>query len=129
MPGCITQNNGYAQQNTFIRVLIQTPEKKSGMNLQQIQTIDDVILKWTGKIDDYLVDFSMKLARNGAWKFANEFSLVPENEMATALTNRDQRVARKVYVILKPGLVATIALRIIRITERGSVAEKIRKLK
>jgi hypothetical protein len=85
-------------------------------------------LKWTGKTDDYLVDFSMKLARNGAWKFAGEFSLVPENEMATALTNRDQRVARKVYVILKPGLIATIALRIIRITERGSVAEKIRKL-
>ncbi|MDO9615376.1 MAG: DUF5995 family protein [Bacteroidota bacterium] len=129
MPGYITQNNGYAQQNTFIRVLIQTPEKKSGMNLQQIQTIDDVILKWTGKIDDYLVDFSMKLARNGAWKFANEFSLVPENEIKKALTNRDQRVARKVKVILKPGWVAIIVLRIIRITERGSVAEKIRKLK
>lgn len=86
------------------------------------------ILKWTGKIDDYLIDFSMKLARNGAWKFANEFSLVPENEKETAIIKRDQRVARKVYVILKPGLAATMALRIIRITERGSVAEKIRKM-
>ncbi len=86
------------------------------------------VLKWSGKIDDYLIDFSMKLARNGAWKFANEFSLIPENEKETAIVKRDQRVARKVYVILKPGLTATMALRIIRITERGSVAEKIRKM-
>ena len=86
------------------------------------------VLKWSGKIDDYLIGFSMKLARNGAWKFANEFSLIPENEKETAIVKRDQRVARKVYVILKPGLTATMALRIIRITERGSVAEKIRKM-
>jgi len=86
------------------------------------------ILKWTGKIDDYLVDFSMKLARNGAWKFASEFSLIPENKKETALFTRDQKVSRKVNIILKPGLAATIALRIIRISERGTVAEKIRKM-
>ncbi|OFX63537.1 MAG: hypothetical protein A2066_11690 [Bacteroidetes bacterium GWB2_41_8] len=86
------------------------------------------ILKWTGKIDDYLVDFSMKLARDGAWKFANEFSLVSETEKVKAIITRDKRVAGKVNIILKPGLPATLALRIIRITERGTVAEKIRKM-
>lgn len=86
------------------------------------------ILKWTGKIDDYLVDFSMKLARNGAWKFANEFSLVPETEKESAIATRDKKVAGKVNIILKPGLAATFALRIIRITEHGTVAEKIRKM-
>lgn len=86
------------------------------------------ILKWTGKIDDYLVDFSMKLARDGAWKFANEFSAVTEKEVATAIANRDQRVTAKTKVILKPGRMATFALRIIRITERGTIAEKIGKM-
>ncbi|MBA4410860.1 MAG: hypothetical protein C0397_15730 [Odoribacter sp.] len=86
------------------------------------------ILKWSGKVDDYLVDFSMKLARNGAWKFANQLSTVPESERENEVARRDQKVAGKDDVILKPGLLATIALRIIRITERGSVTEKIRKM-
>jgi hypothetical protein len=87
------------------------------------------ILKWTGKVDDYLIDFSMKLARDGAWKFANEFSKTPEYEQKNTLETRDQKVANVVKVITQPGLLATIALLIIRITERGSVAEKIQKLK
>lgn len=87
------------------------------------------ILKWTGKIDDYLVDFSMKLARNGAWKFATNLSLVPGPELDTAIANRDLKVANKVNIILKPGRIATIVLGVVRLTERGSVQEKIRKLK
>lgn len=87
------------------------------------------ILKWTGKVDDYLVDFSMKLARDGAWKFANQFVLVSEHEIQLSITERDQRVANKVKIILKPGMIATITLGIIRLTEHGTVSEKIRKLK
>ncbi len=87
------------------------------------------ILKWSGKIDDYLVDFSMKLARNGAWKFAGQLALVHENEIEFSIIQRDLRISNKVNLVLKPGLFATIALRVIRITERGSVSEKILKLK
>jgi len=87
------------------------------------------ILKWTGKVDDYLVDFSMKLARDGAWKFATQLALVPENKVEAAISVRDQKVANIDHVILKPGMIAILALRIIRITERGSVSEKIQKLK
>lgn len=86
------------------------------------------LLKWSGKIDDYLVDFSMKLARDGAWKFADQFHQTPENEHEIAILNRDRKVASKVNVILKPGLFASFILRIIRITERGTVAEKILRM-
>ena len=86
------------------------------------------LLKWSGKVDDYLVDFSMKLARDGAWKFAGQLSMVDETGKELTITGRDQKVAGKVNVILKPGLIATIALRIIRITERGAAIEKIRKM-
>jgi hypothetical protein len=87
------------------------------------------ILKWTGKVDDYLVDFSMKLARDGAWKFANQFAGVPANEILFSIEERDQRVAKKVNIILRPGRIAAIALGIIRLTEPGTVSGKIRKLK
>ena len=86
------------------------------------------ILKWTGKVDDYLVDFSMKLARDGAWKFTNQLAAVPDSDKDLAIALRDQKVAAKTDVILKPGLIAKLVLRLIRITERGTTAEKIRKM-
>lgn len=86
------------------------------------------ILKWTGKVDDYLVDFSMKLARYGAWKFANQLAAVPLPDKDLAIALRDQKVAAKTDVILKPGRIAKLTLGLIRITERGSVAEKIIKM-
>ncbi len=87
------------------------------------------IIKWTGEIDDYLVDFSMKLARKGAWKFAGQLSLIPENEVNSSIVDRDIKISNKVNLVLNPGLAAILALRLIRITERGSVSEKIQKLK
>jgi len=98
-------------------------------NLSLVWPALKYILKWTGKVDDYLVDFSMKIARDGAWKSANQFFIIPENEMASAIARRDQKVAAKVNLILKPGIIATMVLGIIRITEFGSVAEKIQKMK
>lgn len=97
-------------------------------NLSLVWPALKYILKWSGKIDDYLVDFSMKLARDGAWKFANQFFEISDTGKETAIALRDQKVAAKVNVILKPGFFASIALRIIRLTERGSVAEKIHKM-
>lgn len=97
-------------------------------NLSLVWPVLKYILKWSGKVDDYLVDFSMKLARNGAWKFANQFSLVSAEKKELEIALRDTKVAGIVNIILKPGLMATIALRIIRITELGSVTDKIRKL-
>lgn len=97
-------------------------------NLSSIWPALKFILKHTGQIDDYLVDFSMKLARDGAWRFANEFVKVQQADKQQAITNRDLKVAAKTDLILKPGLVASVVLWFIRITEHGSVTDKIRKL-
>jgi hypothetical protein len=87
------------------------------------------ILKWTGKIDDYLVDFSMKLARDGAWNYAIEVTGTREEELEACLTRRDERVAKKISVIMQPGMIASAVLLLVRLTERGSVADKIGKMK
>lgn len=118
-------------ENDFNRIneLLSSLVHEVQGNLSMVWPALKYILKWSGKIDDYLVDFSMKLARNGAWKFANEFSLVSDTERAQAISNRDKKVAAKVNLILNPGLPASVALRIIRLTERGSVPMKIEKLK
>ncbi len=98
-------------------------------NLSVIWPALKYILKWTGKIDDYLVDFSMKLARDGAWKFATEVAGTNNEELESCFSRRDQRVAQKVSVIIQPGLIASSVLSLVRLTERGTVVEKIRKLR
>lgn len=87
------------------------------------------ILKHTGKVDDYLVDFSIKLARDGAWKFANSIAALSGTELEQAIAERDLKVSLKTAVILNTGIVASVVLKLIRITEWGSVKSKIRKMR
>lgn len=87
-----------------------------------------IILKLAGKVDDFMVDFSMKLARDGAWEFANQLSVTPDDQIPSLLEVRDQKVTAKASIVTNPGTIATIVLFIIRVMERGSVTDKIRKL-
>ena len=87
------------------------------------------ILNKTGLVDNLIVDFSMELARDGAWKFATELVKLSGSYKNTGIQNRDLKVAEKAKIVTDPGFVAKIILWIIRIGEKGSVAEKIKKLK
>lgn len=122
--------NLFDLENDFDRIneILSSLVREVEVDLSSVWPALKFILKWTGEIDDYLVDFSMKLARDGAWEFARKLSEVQAEEKTAMIALRDMKVAAKVNVILKPGFIAKIALRIIRITERGSVVEKIRKL-
>ena len=87
-----------------------------------------LILKLTGKVDDFMVDFSMKLARDGAWKFATQLSGTPENQIQSLIEVRDQKIVAKASIITNPGIIVSSILFIVRLMERGSVTNKIRKL-
>ncbi|WP_143273614.1 DUF5995 family protein [Aquimarina sp. MAR_2010_214] len=86
------------------------------------------ILKLTRKVDDFLIDFSMQLARDGAWKFAKEVASTPKNQITMLIEDRDLKVVKKADIITNPGWIAKIILMIIRLGERGTVADKINDL-
>ena len=117
--------NDFNKINNILSILVHEVEN----DLSVVWPVLKYILKWTGKIDDYLVDFSMKLARDGAWKFANELDQAAENEVETLIAERDRKVVNVVRFILNSGFIASLALRVIRITERGSVSERIQALR
>jgi len=117
--------NDFNKINTILSSLVHEVEN----DLSAVWPALKYLLKWSGKVDDYLVDFSMKLAREGAWKYASQLVDVPEPGVQLFIDERDQRVADKVHIIIKPGIIATAVMGIIRLTERGSVSEKIQKLK
>ncbi|MFD2567305.1 DUF5995 family protein [Pseudotenacibaculum haliotis] len=87
------------------------------------------ILKWTGKVDDFLINFSMEIARDGAWDFAVQLSNTPENDQAALIHSRDESVAKIGNLITNPGFIAGTIFKIIRLGERGTVAQKIEDLK
>jgi hypothetical protein len=87
------------------------------------------LLKISGKADDFLIDFSMKLARDGAWKFANELAVAEPDQIQTMIEQRDEKVAAKANLVLNPGMVPSAIFLLIRIGERGSIKKKINALR
>jgi len=83
------------------------------------------ILKWTGAIDGFLIDFSMGLARDGAWKFAVELADTSSDKEAALIETRDQSVAKIGNLITNPGWIVSTLFKFIRLGEKGSVADKI----
>jgi len=83
------------------------------------------ILKWTRKVDDFLIDFSMEIAREGAWKFAKTYHDTPNLEKIKVLNQRDLKVANNAEIIFPKSWVIRLVLSIVRMGEKGTVAENI----
>lgn len=86
------------------------------------------ILTWTKNVDDFFVDFSMELARNGAWDFAVELANTPVSDFENTIQKRDIKITEKADLVISPGFIPQIIFIIIRISERGTVAQKINDL-
>jgi hypothetical protein len=86
------------------------------------------ILQKTKKADDFLVDFSMEIARDGAWKFALIIANSPGNSIGTIINSRDEKIAEKAGLITNPGIWANIIFKIIRLGEKGTVEKRIMQL-
>ena len=87
------------------------------------------ILQRTKKVDGFMVDFSMQLARDGAWKFALSLADGGEPNFKTMIAGRDVIIAGKSKIITHDGFLVSVILGIIRLGEGGSVKQKIEMLK
>lgn len=115
----------FNQINIILSNLVEHVEKC----LIKIWPTLTVILKLSGKIDNFFIDFSMKTARDGAWKFANEFVATPENQREACTQLRDKRIAEIACLVSNPGYFVSAVFKFIRLFERGDVAQKITNLK
>lgn len=86
------------------------------------------ILKFFGRTDDYLVNFGMNIARDGAWKFANELVIAHGDERDILISEKDKKVAGYVRILKGKGWIERVVLKIIRRREIGTVKEKIEAL-
>ncbi len=86
------------------------------------------VLEKFGKTDTFLIDFSMKQARDGAWKFATELARLPPEQQLAQIQVRDIKIRKIAHMISKPGFFISSIFMIIRIGEIGTVAKKIETL-
>ncbi len=126
--------------NTILSDLVENVES----DLAKIWPTLHLILLFTGKFDNMLIDFSMKIARDAAWKFANELKDIPHedwskkiDEMDEALLQkywgkeikeRDKKVVGYAKIIRRPWWFANLIFGIVRLGELGTVSERIQKL-
>lgn len=128
----VSQNkNINMQQNDFNKInsILSSLVAEVQNNLADIWPRLKWILQRTKGVDDFLVDFSMQLARDGAWEFAVSLANTPATGLNAAIAARDLKVAEKSKIITKPGFIPNLIFGVIRIGERGSVKEKIETLK
>jgi hypothetical protein len=116
--------NDFKKINEILSSLVNEVQN----DLANIWPILKKILQKTNKVDDFLVDFSMELARDGAWKFAQILAKTPEMNIEKLIIARDEKIAEKAGLIINPGFIAKLLLRIIRFGEKGTVKEKIRQI-
>lgn len=87
------------------------------------------ILKLTNKVDDFLINFSMTVARDGAWTFAN--ALVNQPNIPSkdqAILQRDFDITEFSKSITNHKFTVKMILLVARIGERGNISDKIRTL-
>ncbi|MEZ5198533.1 MAG: DUF5995 family protein [Bacteroidales bacterium] len=82
-----------------------------------------------GNIDESLASFSIRVARDAAWKMAVELaSFQTETEKQQYLSFRDNKVANFGNKLYHPGILLSLLLGLIRLGETGNIADKIRIL-
>lgn len=116
--------NDFNKINDILAALVNEVEN----DLAEIWPMLKWILKKTGKIDDFLVNFSMKIARNQAWSFAKSIADKSGAELANAIQEKDIKVANLDKIIDPPGFIEVLLFGIIRLGEQGNVAKRIAQL-
>lgn len=119
-----TLHNDFDKINEILSELVDEVESR----LSAMWPFLKVLLKVAGHMDTFLINFSMKKARDGAWKFAKELASCPEPGKAELIRSRDVSVAGIADLIFHPGFFFTLLLRIIRIGERFGTSKKIQLL-
>lgn len=117
--------NDFDKINEILASLVEEVEQ----TLSDIWPILKWILKLAGRIDNFLVDFSMKLARDGAWNFAQSIAFAEGASLDEAIEIRDKKVSvvAKNYILIRTGIVSLI-FKIVRRGEKSNVPSRIREL-
>lgn len=97
-------------------------------DLTKIWPLLRAINRIAGRAEDAFVDFSMKTARGIAWGHATRLASVPAHQRETEIRAMDLFVTEIAHGIARPPFPVSSVIELVRLGERGSVADDIRDL-
>lgn len=115
-------------ENDFNKINSILSELVDGVkaNISAISPIFGLIIPLAKGKDELLLNFSIQLARDGAWKFAGEYHLDPNKE--SQIKDRDNSISRIAEKLIKPGKLLSFLVKLIAFAEWKSVIRTIEKL-
>lgn len=108
--------------NQLLSDLVDDVQDRMGTIWPGVRVLDKV----GGGVDEDIVNFSLRRAREAAWGMATKLAGEPDaNRRAVYIRSVDDFATLLGRGVLHPGLWAASTLAIVRMRERGSVAEKL----
>lgn len=114
--------NLFFQMNHVLADMVDEQKAK----MANISSMFRWLMPLANKLDEKLVQFSITIARDGAWEFAKQYHVTTQKENLCTL--RDSSVSTLANAIVKPGFRLTCLIKTIRFFESGTVAEKMQQL-
>lgn len=107
--------------NDFDRINLILSELVDGVkaNLSKVSPVFGFLIQFANGKDEILLDFSIQMARDGAWKFANKYFMAENRTLC--LNDRDNTIANLGLRIATPGKRLSWITKIISWTEWKSV--------
>lgn len=126
----ISKENMNELHDDFNRInkLLAAMVEEIQQDLARIWPTLSVVLRLLKNIDNFLIDFSMNRARDGAWKFANNLDGITEIEKGNLILERDSKIANFAQSIIPTSWIIRLVFWIVRISERGNTTSRIKAL-
>ena len=103
--------------NSLLASMVEGVQQEIG----RISPVIGILDLLAGKLDERLVDFSIQIARDGAWDFANEYNQAEASQRPTLISKRDFSIAWLGKDIMKPGRFLRVVAAFIKVFERKKV--------
>lgn len=97
-------------------------------DINKISPVIGLLDSVAGKLDERLVDFTIKIARDGAWDFAKKYAVANPEEQIQLTKKRDTSIAWLGRDLRKPGFILGLIAKFIRLFETSSVTKVIKVL-
>lgn len=117
--------NDFDKINEILKSMVEGVQSR----INKVSPIIGLLDKVAGKFDERLVDFSILIARDGAWNFAKEYALAKPDEHPQLIEKRDASIAWLGRDIRKPGFPVNLIAGFIRLFEWAPVTKVINVLR
>ncbi|MBN3584369.1 hypothetical protein JYB64_18385 [Algoriphagus aestuarii] len=95
-------------------------------NISKVSPVFGMLIPLAKGRDEMLLDFSIQLARNGAWKYAGEYYAA--NDRVFLVQDRDQNISNLAKKLVNPGKFLSFLVKIVGFAEWKSVSKTMDQL-